>query len=48
MTGWGIDHLPYGIFSIGGGKRRVGVRFEDTVIDVYDALGEEVFATGSL
>ena len=48
MSGWGIDHLPYGVFSVGGGERRVGVRFEDSVIDLYAALGDEVFATGSL
>jgi fumarylacetoacetase len=48
MSGWGIDHLPYGVFSVSGGERRVGVRFEDTVIDLYAVLGDEVFATGSL
>ena len=48
MSGWGIDHLPYGVFSVGGGERRVGVRFEDSVIDLYAVLGDEVFATGSL
>jgi len=23
MTGFGIDHLPYGVFSVAGGPRRV-------------------------
>jgi len=48
MTGFGIDHLPYGVFSVGGGPRRVGVRLEDTVVDLADVLGREEFATGSL
>lgn len=39
MTGYGIDHLPYGIFSVAGDRRRVGVRFEDTVIDLAAATG---------
>ena len=47
-TGWGIDHLPYGVFSVAGGPRRVGVRFEDSVLDLYDVLGDEAFATDSL
>jgi fumarylacetoacetase len=37
--GFGIDHLPYGIFSVDGDRRRVGVRFEDTVIDLAAATG---------
>jgi fumarylacetoacetase len=48
MSGWGIGHLPYGVFSVGGDERRVGVRFEDTVLDLYAVLGDEAFATGSL
>ena len=39
MTGFGLDHLPYGVFSVGGGRRRVGVRFEDAVIDLAAATG---------
>jgi fumarylacetoacetase len=35
--GFGLDHLPYGIFSVDGDRRRVGVRFEDTVIDLAAA-----------
>jgi len=46
--GFGIDHLPYGVFSVGGGQKRVGVRFEDTVVDVYAATGREEFASDSL
>jgi fumarylacetoacetase len=48
MSGFGIDHLPYGVFSAAGGERRVGVRFEDTVIDLYAATGRPEFAAQSL
>ena len=27
--GFGLDHLPYGVFSVAGGPRRVGVRYDD-------------------
>jgi len=33
-AGFGIDHLPYGVFSVAGDRLRVGVRFEDRVIDL--------------
>lgn len=33
-TGFGPDHLPYGIFSVAGGPRRVGVRLGDRVLDL--------------
>ncbi|HEY0953012.1 fumarylacetoacetate hydrolase family protein [Nocardioides sp.] len=43
MTGFGLDHLPYGVFSVGDGPRRVGVRFDDDraswVIDLAAATG---------
>jgi len=32
--GFGIDHLPYGVFSTRGSAPRVGVRYADTVVDV--------------
>jgi fumarylacetoacetase len=32
--GFGIDHLPYGVFRHEGERARVGVRFEDRVIDL--------------
>ena len=50
MTGFGLDHLPYGVFSVDGGPRRVGVRHEDDVLDLfcaratYDRLPEAVAA----
>jgi fumarylacetoacetase len=32
--GFGLDHLPYGVFSAQGSAARVGVRHADTVVDV--------------
>jgi fumarylacetoacetase len=32
--GFGLDHLPYGVFSTAGSAPRVGVRYADTVVDV--------------
>ncbi|MFE3451198.1 fumarylacetoacetase [Nonomuraea sp. NPDC059194] len=45
---WGLDNLPYGVFSQSGRPPRVGVRYGDAVLDLAAALHDEVFATGSL
>jgi fumarylacetoacetase len=45
---FGLDNLPYGVFSADGGPPRVGVRVGDSVIDLAAALGDEVFAAPSL
>jgi fumarylacetoacetase len=45
---FGLDNLPYGVFSAGGGPPRAGVRFGDSVIDLVAALGDAVFAAPSL
>ena len=45
---FGLDNLPYGVFSVGGGRPRVGVRAGNSVIDLAAALGDEVFAAPSL
>jgi fumarylacetoacetase len=45
---FGLNNLPYGVFSVGGGPFRVGVRVADSVIDLAAALGDEVFAAPSL
>ncbi len=34
MTGFGLDNLPYGVFARAGEEPRVGVRFEDSVVEV--------------
>jgi fumarylacetoacetase len=33
--------LPYGVFSVAGGPRRIGVAVDDGVLDLADALGDE-------
>ncbi|MFC4013224.1 fumarylacetoacetase [Nonomuraea purpurea] len=45
---WGVDNLPYGVFSSHGREPRVGVRYGDRVLDLASALHDEVFATPSL
>ncbi|MFI6309222.1 fumarylacetoacetase [Nocardia fusca] len=45
---FGLDNLPYGVFSTPGAAPRVGVRVADTVVDLAVALGDEVFARPSL
>ncbi|NIL87188.1 hypothetical protein RhoFasGS6_04608 [Rhodococcus fascians] len=45
---FGIDNLPYGIFSTPGSDARVGVRYGDTVIDLFVALNDSDFASPSL
>jgi fumarylacetoacetase len=48
MSGFGLDHLPYGVFSVAGGPRRVGVRYGDGVLDLYAATGRPEFDSPSL
>ncbi|MFD8497193.1 fumarylacetoacetase [Amycolatopsis sp. NPDC059657] len=45
---FGTDNLPYGVFSVGGGTPRVGVRAGDCVLDLAAALGDDVFAAPTL
>jgi fumarylacetoacetase len=47
-TGFGLDNLPYGVFSTDGGDRRTGVAVGDLVLDLAGASGDPVHATGSL
>jgi fumarylacetoacetase len=46
--GFGLDHLPYGVFSVDGGPRRVGARLGDTVIDLAAATGRPELDAPSL
>ncbi|MCW2499555.1 MAG: fahA [Frankiales bacterium] len=39
MTHFGREVLPYGVFSVGAGPRRVGVAVDDGVLDLAEALG---------
>ena len=46
--GFGLDHLPYGVFSVAGGSRRVGVRYGDAVLDLAFETGRPELAAASL
>ena len=52
MNGFGLDHLPYGVFSVAGGPRRVGVRYDDDegawVVDLHGETGRPEFAEPAL
>ena len=48
LGGFGLDHLPYAVFSRDGGPRRVGVRVGDTVLDLHEATGRPEMAAASL
>ncbi len=41
---FGIDNLPYGVFSVAGGARRVCTRLGDRVLDLSVLLGDIEFA----
>ncbi|MDI9932775.1 fumarylacetoacetase [Rhodococcus sp. IEGM 1354] len=45
---FGVDNLPYGVFSTPGMDARVGVRYGDNVIDLAVALGDPDFSLPSL
>lgn len=47
-SGFGTDHLPYGVFAPPGGESRVGVRVGDHVLDLAATLGDDVFSASSL
>jgi fumarylacetoacetase len=40
VTLYGIENLPYGVFSTADGVRRIGVRLEDRVLDLSRALDD--------
>ena len=46
MSLYGIDNLPYGVFSVPRGERRIGVRLGSAVVDVSGLGGH--LAAGSL
>lgn len=48
MSGFGPDHLPYGVFSVAGGAPRVGVRLDDMVVDAAALTGRPELGTASL
>jgi len=46
VSGYGLDNLPYGVFSRRGEDKRVGVRYGDSVLDLSELNG--VFRSPSL
>lgn len=48
MSGFGLDHLPYGVFSVGGGAPRTGVRLDDSVVDLAALTGRAELGEPSL
>jgi fumarylacetoacetase len=48
MSLFGLDNLPYGVFSPAAGAPRVGVRYGENVVDLSVLLDDPVFATPSL
>ncbi|SFT89802.1 fumarylacetoacetate hydrolase [Geodermatophilus amargosae] len=47
-TGFGVDNLPYGVFSTEGTAPRTGVAVGNSVLDLAASTGDDVHATGSL
>ncbi|WP_337109710.1 fumarylacetoacetase [Prescottella equi] len=45
---FGVDNLPYGVFSTADAGPRVGVRVGDSVVDLATALGDDTFAQSTL
>ena len=41
---FGLDNLPYGIFSSPGGGRRVGVAIGNHVLDLAGLFDDDVFS----
>jgi fumarylacetoacetase len=49
VTLYGLDNLPYGVFSTGDGQRRIGVRLDASVLDLSRAeADEQILAGGAL
>ena len=46
--GYGLEHLPYGVFSVDGDQPRVGVRLGDSVIDTHRLTGHAELGAASL
>jgi fumarylacetoacetase len=47
-SGFGVDHLPFGVFAPAGEDFRVGVRIGSSVLDLAPVLDEAMFALPSL
>ena len=47
-TGFGLDNLPYGVFSCREGVRRTGIAIGEHVLDLGGLTEDPVHRTGSL
>ena len=47
-SAFGLDNLPYGVFSTPGTHRRVGTRHGEYVVDLAVLLGDDVFSRPSI
>jgi fumarylacetoacetase len=47
-AGFGLDNLPYGVFSVGGGPARCGVRIGESVLDLAAVLDDPAFGEPAL
>lgn len=45
---FGLENLPYGVYSVDGGERRVGTRLHDVVVDLAGLLDDDTFASPTL
>jgi fumarylacetoacetase len=45
-SGYGLHHLPYGVFRVGDGEPRIGVRVGDLVLDLAGAEAAELVLAG--
>ena len=43
-SAFGLDNLPYGVFSTPGTERRVATRLGEHVVDLAVLLGDDVFS----
>ncbi len=43
---YGVHNLPYGVFSVGRGRRRIGVRVRDDVLDLDAAEAADLVLAG--
>ncbi len=46
MSPYGLHNLPYGVFSTGGGRHRIGVRIDDDVLDLDAAEAADLVLAG--
>lgn len=45
---FGLDNLPYGVYSVDGGQRRAATRLHDHVVDLALLLADDIFSSPTL